>query len=269
MASMAGSKLQRHGVPKTREQLIDRLSSQSTSPPQAPQPTSPNKYVDVGSSVHASTLLLPTSFVSRLRDTARQKGTTVHGALCAAAALAGRTVYDNDAWRKGMIRIDSPLSVRDTLNAGDICVPLLTPGKASCDITDSVQFWDTAQSLRNQNLACITDEQLRAGGAGLTQFFSSNPDVDTVAAMASVAFGTDVIMTNIGVWPYPTQFGDLRVEVVHGPALSMGFGDIETVGVASSPGGLSLTHVSFKSIPGLLEGMAKELREACETSLAS
>lgn len=260
---MVGETLQPTRDLPTLEDLIERLSPESdVSPPPPPHSTMPLSFSQ--SQAGVDTLLLPFALVNSLRDRARLEGTTVHGALYAALILAGREISDSDIWRKGVIRLGRPISVRKAVNAGDRCLILLVPGKTSSDLNQKSSFWAIARSIREQVLSCMTPETILASEIGLTQLFATNPDVETVAGIVSMSFATDAILTNLGIWPYPTVFADLRVEVVHGPALSMGYDKVEIIGVATSPGGFSLTHVSFEPIPELLQGMEKQLRRACD-----
>src|SRR5260370_21099623 len=61
-------------------------------------------------------LRLSAGLTSSVRDRARQEGTTVHGALCAALVLASRG--GSAAWRDNPLLVFSPLSPRPFVGAG-------------------------------------------------------------------------------------------------------------------------------------------------------
>ena len=261
LASMAGEALRPMETVPSREDLIERLPAEAGPPPATPPGGEANRYAAPGAAPTVLTLGFEPALTADLRERARREGTSLHGALCAAVTLAGRA--SSAAWRRGAVCVDSPIDIRAQLGAGDDCVPLLAQGKAVCDADRHPAFWDLARSARTQTMAGASTAAIRAGAAGLARFYAGQPDVAAVADLASGAFGCDAIVTNLGAWPYPTQFGDRRLEVVHGPALLMGFAGIETIGAATCDGRLRLTHASFTPIPSLLDGMEDVLRRSC------
>ena len=263
LASMAGETLPRYETVPSREELVERLCGDAGPPPSSPSGSAPNRYAAPGAAPRVAGRCLGPALTADLRARARREGTSLHGALCAAVTLAGRA--SSETWRGGAVRVDSPIDIRPHLGAGDDCVPLLTPGKAVCDADRHPAFWDLARSARTQTAAGASTAAIRASAAGLTRFYAGKPDVAAVAGLASGAFGCDAIVTNLGAWPYPTRFGALRVTVVHGPALLMGFEAVETIGAATCEGRLCLTHASFTPIPSLLDGMEDVLRRSCAT----
>jgi hypothetical protein len=72
-------------------------------------------------------LRLSQGLTSSIRDRARQEGTTVHGALCAALVLASREVFA--MWRETPLRI---IDARPLLDAGESCGVFL--GAATSDV---------------------------------------------------------------------------------------------------------------------------------------
>ena len=261
LASMAGETLRPYETVPSREDLIERLRDEAGPPPSNPPGSVPNRYAAPGAAPRVASRCLQSTLTADLRERARREGTSLHGALCAAVTLAGRA--SSETWRGGAVRVDSPIDIRPQLGVGDECVPLLTPGKAVCDADRRPAFWDLARSARTKTATGASTEAIRAGAAGLTQFYAGKPDVAAVADLAAGAFGCDAIVTNLGAWPYQTRFGELRVTVVHGPALLMGFEAVETIGAATCDGRLCLTHASFTPIPSLLDGMEDVLRRCC------
>lgn len=90
-------------------------------------------------------LRLSPGLTSSIRDRARQEGTTVHGALCAALVLASREVFA--AWREIPLRIFSPINARPLLDAGESCGVFLGATTSEFD-RQAIDFWDIARDAR-------------------------------------------------------------------------------------------------------------------------
>ena len=90
-------------------------------------------------------LRLSPGLTSSIRNRARQKGTTVHGALCAALVLASRKVFA--AWREIPLRILSPINARPLLGAGESCGVFLGAATSVFD-GQTIDFWDIARDAR-------------------------------------------------------------------------------------------------------------------------
>jgi NRPS condensation-like uncharacterized protein len=90
-------------------------------------------------------LRLSRGLTSSIRDRARQEGTTVHGALCAALVLASREVFA--ARREIPLRIFSPIDARPLLNAGESCGVFLGATTSVFD-RQAMDFWDIARDAR-------------------------------------------------------------------------------------------------------------------------
>src|SRR5258707_4126677 len=87
-------------------------------------------------------LRLSTGLTSSVRGRARQEGTTVHGALCAALVLASREVFA--AWREIPLRILSPINARPLLGVGESCGVFLCATTSVFD-RQAMDFLDIAR----------------------------------------------------------------------------------------------------------------------------
>jgi len=90
-------------------------------------------------------LRLSPGLTSSIRVRARQEGSTVHGALCAALVLASREVFA--PWREIPLRIFSPINARPLLDAGESCGVFLGATTSVFD-RQAMNFWDIAREAR-------------------------------------------------------------------------------------------------------------------------
>ena len=111
----------------------------------APGGTASKYRREDGASPSVQSLQLSQALTARLRERARQEATTVHGALVAALAVAGRTA--SDAWRDIPVRIVSPINLRSNLGGGDYC-GLYAAAGASVFQPVIADFWDLARYAR-------------------------------------------------------------------------------------------------------------------------
>src|SRR5262249_7384759 len=104
-------------------------------------------------------LRLSPGLTSSIRARARQEGSTVHGALCAALVLASREVFA--AWREIPLRIFSPINARPLLDAGEGCGVFLGATTSVFD-RQAMNFWDIARAARMRVIVNQTSENIAA-----------------------------------------------------------------------------------------------------------
>jgi hypothetical protein len=205
-------------------------------------------------------LRLAPLLTARLRDRARLEGTTVHGALCAAFALAGRQVSAD--WRDIPVRIVSPINIRPTLGVSEDCGVFISAAPSVFEV-GATGFWDLARHAKAGVAAGQARESVEAVISALQQAVGSGPDVAAASEFAATAFAREGMMTNLGPLPFPSRFGALRLKALWGPAVLQGLEGEQTIGVATVDGSLYLTHTSHTPPAGLLEAMESVLVEAC------
>ncbi|KQU88275.1 hypothetical protein ASD12_29890 [Mesorhizobium sp. Root102] len=209
-----------------------------------------------GSNPFVSSLSLPQQLTAQLRARARAESTTVHCALATALTFAARKL--STAWSTIPIRVWSPVNMRPVLNAGEHCGNYLGSASSSFGLeTDA--FWDLARRMGAEIAPAKTRSGLHAALSAVRDFISSGPDVAGAAGFASVAFAHEAVLTNLGVLPFPIQYGPLRLQRVWGPCILPDFEDMQSVGVATIGGEACLTHSSYSPILGLLEEMHTKL----------
>jgi NRPS condensation-like uncharacterized protein len=208
-------------------------------------------------------LSLTTQLTSRLRQRARQEGTTVHGALSSAFALAFWQVVDDLS--ASPVRIMSPLDVRKLLGLGEDCGVLVASGSVTIEPREVTTFWEIARLATARLGKAQTLEAIRAVRYGTHQLMKHGLDVPTVAAVAARGYAHDIMLTNVGPLGYQTDFGELRLEAVWGPAFSARLLDAHTVGVVTTNGSIRLVQTTFAPLGSLLETVEEILGAACAT----
>jgi NRPS condensation-like uncharacterized protein len=206
-------------------------------------------------------LRLSAGLTSSVRDRARQEGTTVHGALCAALVLASRDV--SAAWREIPLRILSPINARPLLDAGESCGVFLGATTSVFD-RQAMDFWDIARDARIGVAANQTSENIAAQLSAFRQVVGNGAEVATVAEFGTKVFASEVMLTNLGSLSFDRQFGPVTLKAMFGPAVVTGFEGQQTIGVATVNGALCLLHTSHTPPEGLLEKMQSVLAHACD-----
>ena len=205
-------------------------------------------------------LRLSRGLTSSIRDRARQEGTTVHGALCAALVLASREFA---AWREIPLRIFSPIDARPLLGAGESCGVFLGATTSVFD-REAMDFWDIARDARIGVAANKTSERVAALLSTFRRVVGDGADVATVAEFGAKAFASEVLLTNLGSLSFDRQFGSVTLKAMFGPAVLTGLEGQQTIGVATVNGALCLLHTSHTPPEGLLEKIQNVLAQACD-----
>jgi NRPS condensation-like uncharacterized protein len=198
---------------------------------------------------------------SKLREKAREKGPTVHGALCSAVALAFRQIRSESS--EDPIRIWSPIDMRKLLGVGEDCAVLAGSTILSADPQGLAAFWDVARRATTNLAAARTLDRTVAFTNTLYQAVLNGLDVQTAAQIMASKFAYEICLTNLGNLRYDTSFGGLRLEAIWGPVVFAGFEGAQTIGVTTTNGTLCLMHASYTPAQSLLELTKQLLVSAC------
>ncbi len=222
----------------------------------APTGTPATHRPDDGASPRVQGLQLSQALTARIRERARQEATTVHGALVAAFALAGRIASED--WRDIPVRIVSPISIRQSLGIGENCGVYLT---AAPSVFEPVigDFWDLARHARRSVENGRPPEAIGGVLSALQQATDEDADVSSAAVFAATAFAREGLVSNLGVLPFGNRFGSLTLKALWGPAVLSGLEGEQTIGVATVDDALCLLHTSHTPPEGLLETMRNVL----------
>lgn len=189
-------------------------------------------------------LSLSPDLTSQLVARARQEGTTVHGALCAALALTKWKMTPH--LKRESVKVSSPVSVRKTFNVADDCVAFFHIKTVAFEPTQDLSFWELAR-FGKQGLANAKTVEAVADDLTMVRQNFHNQDAVGAAQIAEVVFVYDFIVTNIGALPYETDFGPFKVESVYGPLFLQGMDGGTTLGIVTANGSLRITSVSRDS----------------------
>jgi NRPS condensation-like uncharacterized protein len=209
------------------------------------------------------TLSLTIDMTSRLRERASQEGTTMHGALSSALALAYWEVVEE--LRGSPIRVLSPIDIRKLLGLGEDCAVLVGSGKVPIEPCEATTFWEIARSATTRLGRAQTLQAIRAARRRMFQVMRQGLDVSTAADITAQRFAHEIGLTNLGNLGYPTDFGKLELKAVWGPAGAARFVNTHAIGVATTNGSLRLVQTTFTPVESLLETVEEILISSCAT----
>jgi hypothetical protein len=260
LETLSGNSIELLPVLPSHEELLGIIGSEAieVEPSKGPgttPPVRPAKYLKKEDSrPRIRGLHLTPESTGKLRKRARQERTTVHGALSAALALAYRQT--NLEWREAAIRICSLIDTRKMLGLGEDCAVLVDAEVVAIEPRTSAGFWHIARDLTAGLAGAQTLEGVFASRYTLHQMVRNGIDVPTAAAICANAFAHEVMLTNLGELPCGTDFGELKLDAVWGPAVSARFERTPTIGAVTTNGALRLLETSFN---GSLLNFTKEI----------
>jgi hypothetical protein len=126
-------------------------------------------------------LRLTPKLTGKLRERARQEGTTVHGALSSAAALA--YWQNNPELKEESIRICSPIDTRKLLGLGEDCAVLIGSRVVAIESQASIAFWDIARQAIAGLAGAQTLKGITTSRRALHWIEKNGIDVPTAAAV--------------------------------------------------------------------------------------
>ena len=239
----------------------DAVQSQPSKETNSTPPVRPVAYLrKEDSRPRIKSLCLTPQLTRKLRERARQEGTTVHGALCSAFALA--YWQNNSEFKEEPIRICSPTDTRKLLGLGEDCAVLISGRVVAIEPHVFTSFWDIARHSMTGLAGAQTLKGIFASRSALHRSIKDGIDVPTAAALCAHIFAHEIRLTNLGNLPYGTEFGELKLLSVWGPSVSARFEGALTIGVATTNGTLCLLETGFGS-HSLLETVEPILLSAC------
>jgi hypothetical protein len=269
LQALSGKPLARLPVPPSLEEILGIASNgvsypgSDNEPPASGEQRSSVFVNEANTRPRVKTLALTTHLTSRLRERARQEGTTVHGALSSALAIACWEIFDE--LNGSPIRVMSPIDTRKLLGLSEECAMRVGSGTVPIEPYEATTFWDIARSATTGLTKAQTLEAIRATQHGMHEVLKPGLDVPTAAAIAAQGFAHDILLTNLGNLGYGTDFGELELKAVWGPAATARLVDAHTIGVTTINGSLRLVQTTFAPAGSLLESVEEILVSACAT----
>jgi hypothetical protein len=208
---------------------------------------------------HVEGIKLTAEQTTTLQRRAREEGVTIHAAISAALAIAGRAI--DESWRNNPLRIMSPAEIRDILGLKDQCMVSFGGGEISIAPDDSMTFWELARFAKDGLSAVKSTENISRNVDLQSKAVSSNLTVEQAFQLKRNVFNAQVMFSNLGRLPFDSTFGPLKLETLWAPVALRGIEGEQTLGAVTINGSLHLTHTSPAPIPGLLAGMEEVLRK--------
>jgi hypothetical protein len=201
------------------------------------------------------------ALTSRLVQRSRAEGTTVHGALSAALVLAGRAVAGG--WGQQPVRLVSPASFRQALGTDEELAQYIVERTVVYPPQPAGGFWELARFGKRELAGVASLENVARKVQTVGEWVFGDQDTREIAEALQQAVGREIMVSNLGRFPYPTEFGSLQLAGVWGPLALSGYPGDQTVGVTTTNGALRLAHVSRVPLPGLLGTAEAILGAAC------
>jgi hypothetical protein len=198
---------------------------------------------------------------ARLLRSCKANGTTVHGAICAAAS---RHLPASDA---NTIRMHCPIDLSGTMRIETAGCGLFI-GAGAVEIPAKGQkLWDDARHVVDK----LRMARSPAAAAHMLKWIAAEmpPTAakDSVVAFFASQPQSSAVISNLGVLPLAVGYGSLRLKAVWGPAMLTNLpADRQTIGVSTFAGQLRMVHQSYEPISGLLESIRGTLLSACGLS---
>ncbi len=266
LRALSGRSLERLQLTASQEDLCEALGADPVGAepnPPAPKTVRPGRLPDRSRSAPIIQSLRLSAEISRgLRKRARQERTTVHGALVASISLAGRQI--SSEWMEQPVRVVSPVDNRKILGLNDECLlSILFPITEHSPRRDA-KFWDVARGVTRDLAPARTKNGVAGAFAAFGQLISSGPDAKAISQFELQMCANEMMMSNLGVLPIETNYGDLILEAFWGPSVLVGIEGEQMIGAATLHGAIHLLHSSYTPIPSLLQAAERTLLEALQ-----
>jgi len=197
---------------------------------------------------------------SQILERSRLEQTTVHGAICAAAVIAGRKLRKE--WDDKKLELISPICTRKALQLDDNCGLNITTHPVYFEPEEKLSFWDIARFAKSGLTGTQTKEHVENYIGFFRSLTFNSADIQKMVDTLKEAFNHQIMVTNLVKVKYNTDFGKLKLKSVYGPMVRSGKGLEQTIGAISTNGNLCLTNTSDTPIAGLLKEMQRLMEEA-------
>ena len=217
----------------------------------------PHEFIKQRPPAKANLLQFSSELTALLAETAKKEGTTVHGALQAAAALA---LQELDFAVSRPAYIMSPFSVRKEMNVATDFGLFIDTKIVAVETDEKEGFWNIARSA-NAALADVhTPEFLKSSAGQLRGLISYSDDL---IRFIKDNFTFDIMLSNLGRVALDQSTEALKVHFVAGPFIISGINRTQAIGAVTHNGRLLLTHSARYPVSGLLKAIESKILEAC------
>jgi len=214
--------------------------------------------------VNIERLQLSSTLTKKLIEHCKIEKTTVHSALSAVTVLALKATNDASLQEKP-IRILHPLSARNTLAIGEdfglLANMVILPYQPSPQQT----FWNLAREVRQGIVSTQTPDWIKADITATQGLFCSGMDIDAVEDTLRQGTVHEVMLTNLGLLNFKSDFENLQLKSLWGPMVLTAHPLAQTIGVATFNGELTLSLTGLVPSKSLLEAIVTIIEKVCST----
>ena len=214
--------------------------------------------------VNVERLRLSSTLTKKLIERSKSEKTTVHGTLSAAIILALKSRSDA-ALEKKPVRILHPLSARTTLCLGDDFGLLLSIITLSYEPAPQKTFWDFAREVRQGIASTQTREWIKGDSSATQGLFNNGLDINTIENALHQGTANEIMLTNLGLLSYTSDFGALQLKSLWGPMALTPHKLAQTIGVVTLNGELTLTLTALAPSQSLLQAVEEMIKKVCST----
>jgi len=157
------------------------------------------------------------------------------------------------------VNVMSPVNIRGFLDRGDAFAISFATATGDLDTTMPGGFWAVARRANAISEPLRSAEGLSAFAGALKGFIGTGPGVDDAVELERHVFPIDFMISNLGVLPFPAQFGPFEIRSLFGPSMILGMEGENMIGIAAVGSTIHLTQSSYRPIVSLLEGVEARL----------
>ena len=267
LKALSGQPLPPLSLPQAQENYLStEVVTPAASTPDDDRTTSPwppaRSQDTTATTLSVQSLKLSKALTDLLRSKSRKEGTTVHGTLIAALTLAGHQLSDH--WSRLPARVVSPVNNRLLLGLEDDCVASIVFPIGVYKTDSLAEFWNTARKVTQDIAPARTREGVTYAFEAMTGLIQSRRTPEAIVEFERVVVANEMMVSNLGVLPFESQFGEMRLTSLWGPAVLIGIEGEQIIGVSTVNDQIHLLRTSYSPIAGLLDRAASILRSVVE-----
>lgn len=214
----------------------------------APKPLEPQ--IDV--------LTFSRDLTDRIIARSKAEQTTVHATLQAAAVVSIASLVPANG---ASIRVMSPISPREHLEVSEQCGLYTIAATLGFDESARSNFWELSRRAKEDLSPWFSLNSLEGYTDGINGLVANTEDP---AAFIESNLNFEIMLSNLGRFPFANVYGPLTVKNLYGPMIISGPGAQQAIGATSIDGQLNLTNSSLQIWPTLLTDIRQRLKDVCE-----
>ena len=249
-------------LPSSYESHLSPDEDLTEAPP--PSPGSPSKdkpaaFVDVDSRrPMISSATLPEALTRRLREKARDEGASIQSAVITALTFCV-SPHPGDN-----VRILNPLDIRPLLGDSDTRAMYATILPVEITSPSRAGFWSRAAAVKADLAGLATKPAILNNMTFNKYVTNAAPTAEAFkGALSQILSGHEFIVSNVGVLPYASSIGRLKISNIWGPAALFGTTNEQSIGICTVDDKLTMLHTSSSPRINLLSELEQVLQEFC------